>query len=97
MYNIIFCLPIYFNNPIKANFSNYEYPITMQTRLTQNVNSIFLIEKKYCFFTGFLKIIVEQNQLHITYSTALSQINIIKVIKVIKVRNPTPNKQVSNL
>ena len=38
-----FCIPITFNNTIIGYFSNKKYPFKIQTRLTQIVNSIFLI------------------------------------------------------
>ena len=55
----MFCIPITFNNPLKACFSNKKYLITIQTRPTQIVISIFLIEKPG--FIGFLKLIGVQN------------------------------------
>ena len=60
-----FCIPITFNNPIKACFSNKKYRITIQARLIQIVKIIFLIEKTS--FNGFSKIIGPQNQLPITF------------------------------
>ena len=43
-----------FNNPITACFSNKEYPITIQTHMTQTVNCIFLVENQV--LTWVLKI-----------------------------------------
>jgi len=40
-----FCVPNTINNPIKAYFFNKKYPVTTQTRKTQIVNRIYLIEK----------------------------------------------------
>jgi hypothetical protein len=57
------------NVTIKACFSNKKYLIAIQTRPTQIVNKIFLIEK--FGFKGLLKIIGVQNQLHVTFCTAL--------------------------
>ena len=55
-----------FFNPIKACFFNEKYSFTIQTRITQIVNSIFLIK------TSFLKIIIGvQNQLHISFGSDL--------------------------
>ena len=51
----IFCIPITCNNPTKAEFSNKKKYASIQTRPTQIVNSIFLIQKPVS--TGFLKII----------------------------------------
>ena len=47
MYLNYSCMPISFNNPIKASFSNKKYPDTIQTRTSQIVNSIFRLK------TGF--------------------------------------------
>ena len=54
-----------YNNPLKVYFSSKKYLITIQTRPTQIVISIFLIEKPVC--NRFLKIISLQNQLPITF------------------------------
>ena len=43
-----FCLPITFNNPLKACFSNKKYLNTIPTQPTQIILSIFRIKK-----TGF--------------------------------------------
>ena len=52
-------IPITFNNPLKACFSNRKFILTIQTRPTQIVIGIFLIEKSG--FNGFLKIIGVEN------------------------------------
>ena len=57
----LFCIPITFNNPIKAGISNKNYLITIQTRTTEIVISIFLIVNPV--FYRFLKIIGVKNQL----------------------------------
>ena len=57
-----------FNNPLKVDFSNKNYPITIQTRLLQIVKAFF-IEKTV--LNGFLKIVGAQNQLPITFCTDL--------------------------
>ena len=57
-----------FHNHIKACFSNKKYSIAIQTRPTQIVNSIFLMEKP---LTRFIKIIGVQNRLPITFDTDL--------------------------
>ena len=44
IYNIV-CIPITFNNPIKACFSNKKYHLRIQKHTTQILNSIFLIDK----------------------------------------------------
>ena len=64
---IIFIILITFNNPLKAWFSNIKYFVTIQTRMAQIVNIIFLIKKNG--FIGFLKFINIQNQLFITFGT----------------------------
>ena len=53
------CIPITFDNPLKANFSNNKYLITIQTRQTQIVEVYFLLQTG---FNTFLKIIGAQNQ-----------------------------------
>ena len=63
------CISITFNNPLKVYFSSKKYLITIQTRPTQIVISIFLIEKPV--FNRFLKIIGVQNQLPITFCSDL--------------------------
>ena len=68
MGNCIF-IQITFNYPVKACFSNKKYLITIQTRPTQIVLSIFSIEK--IVFIGFLKTICVQNQSHITFCSDL--------------------------
>ena len=60
-----FCIPINFNNLLKACFSNKKYLITIQTPPTQIEMIIFLIEKL------ILKIIGVQNQLPITFFSNL--------------------------
>ena len=51
------CLQKTFNNPpIKACFSNKNYTVSIQTRLTQMEISIFLITKKV--FTSIFRLIV---------------------------------------
>ena len=40
-----FCLQIAFDNPLKACFSNKKYLVTIKTRPTKILSSIFLIEK----------------------------------------------------
>ena len=57
------CMTITVGNTIKVCFSYKKYPDTIQTRMAQIVNSIFLIEN--------LKIIGVQNRLLITFGTAL--------------------------
>ena len=79
---IIICISITFNNPLKVCFSNKKYLITIQTRPTQIVISIFLIEKPV--FNRFLKIIGVQNQLPITFCSDLV------CNKILMVRNSTP-------
>ena len=44
MYFNYSCMPISFNNPIKASFSNKKYNDTIQTRTSQIVNSIFRLK-----------------------------------------------------
>ena len=39
----VICMPITFNNSLKACFSNKTYFVTIQTRPTQIVNSIFIV------------------------------------------------------
>ena len=51
-YKKTICIPISFNNPLKACFSNKKYPITIQTRQTQIVKAYFLLIN--CFLTEFL-------------------------------------------
>ena len=66
----LFCIPITFNNPLKACFSNKKYLITVKTGQAQIVIvHISLIEKPV--FNGFLKIIGAQNQLHVTFCSDL--------------------------
>ena len=38
------CMPISFNHPIIASFSNNEYPDTIQTRTSQIGNRIFCLK-----------------------------------------------------
>ena len=56
-----FCIPVTFNNPIKACFWNKKYPFTIQTRAAQIVSSKFLNEKLV------LKGVGVQNELTITF------------------------------
>ena len=42
-----FCIPIFFNNPLKATFSNKNYTIAIQTHPTQ------IVEVYFSFKTGF--------------------------------------------
>ena len=56
---IFFCISITFDNPLKVYFSSKKYLIAIQTRPTQIVISIFLIEKPV--FNQFLNIIGVQN------------------------------------
>ena len=42
-----FCIPITFYNSIEGYFTNKEYPVAIQTRLTQIVNSKTLIQKPF--------------------------------------------------
>ena len=71
-------IPKIFNKPIKASLSAKKYPNAIQTHPTQILNSIFLIDKTVK--TGFLKIIVIQNQLHILFGIAFICIMISKTI-----------------
>ena len=64
-----FCITLNFNNPLKVCFWNKKYLITIQTRPTPIVKSIFLIEKPV--FNAFLKVIGVQNQLLITFCSNL--------------------------
>ena len=66
---VCICMPITFNNPLKAFFLNKKYLITIQTRPTQIVIGIFLNEKPA--FNGFVMIICAQNQLPLTFCSAL--------------------------
>ena len=54
-----------FNNPLKACFSNKKCHITVQTRKTQIVLSVLVIENR--IFNRFLKIFNVQNELPITF------------------------------
>ena len=69
MLKIYLCLLITFNNPIKSCFSNKKYPITIQTRQTKIVNSLFLI--KPLVLSGYQKIIGVQNTFPTSFGTAL--------------------------
>ena len=64
-----FWIQITFNNSNIAYFSNKKYSVAIQTRQTQIVNTIFLIEK--LVLTEFLQIIDVPNQLPITFGTVL--------------------------
>ena len=55
---IYFYIPITFNNPIKASFSNKKYPKKYPNTPDTNCKSMFLIEKPV--FNGILKIIGAQ-------------------------------------
>ena len=79
---ICFCISVTFNNPLKVYFSSKKYLTTIQTRPTQIVLSIFLIEKTV--FNRFLKIIGVQNQLPIPFCSDLL------CNKTLMVRNSTP-------
>ena len=67
--DITFCIPITFNNPLKVSFSNKKYPITIQTHPTQIVKVYLVLENHVLI--KFLKIIVKQNQLSITFCSDL--------------------------
>ena len=77
-----FCISITFNNPLKVYFSNKKYLITIQTRPTPILKSIFLIENP--FFYEILKVIGVQNQVPITFCSDLV------CNKTLMVRNSTP-------
>ena len=80
----IFCIPITFNNPLKAkaSFSNKKYPITFQTCPTQIVKVYFLLKDR--LISSFVKIIGAQNQLPMTFCSDLVS------NKTLKARNSTP-------
>ena len=63
------CIPITFNYPLKASFSNKKYPVTIQTQPTQIVKVYFVVKKPG--FYRFLKIIGAQNQLPIIFCSDL--------------------------
>ena len=75
-------MPITFINPLKVCFSNKKYPIIIQTQPTQIVKEYFSLKKMV--FDRFLKIIVAQNQLPITF--CLDSVS----NKTLNVRNSTP-------
>ena len=54
-------MPINFNNPLKAYFSNKKYLNTIQTRPTQIVILISLFLNEKAGFNGILKLISVQN------------------------------------
>ena len=64
-----FCIPITFNNSLKACFSNKKYPITIQIRMKQIVKEYFWMKNR--FLTDLLKIIGAQNKLTITFCSDL--------------------------
>ena len=66
----VICMLITFNNSLKACFSNETYSVTIQTRPTQIVNSIFIIA--HLVFIGLSIIIGVQNQLPIPFGTKYS-------------------------
>ena len=74
-------MPIKFNNPLKACFSNKKSPITVQTRPTEIVKVYFLL--KPVIFCGFLRFINIGAQNQFLFGSNL-------VLQASKARNSTP-------
>ena len=85
---VMICIPITFNNLIRACFSNKKCILLIQTGKTQNENDKFLI--KNLVLIAFLKIIGIQNQIPIRFSIAL------KRNKILTFRNANPHTRLSN-
>ena len=62
---------------VHCKFSNKKYPDTIQRQI---VNYIFLFQTT--ILIGLLKIIVEQNQLPISFGTTLKFVRILKVKQI---------------
>ena len=77
-----FCISITFNYPITVCFFVKKCPVTIQTRATQILNNISLIQKP--LLIDFLNVIDVPNQSSISFS-------------ILKVRNPTPHTRITKL
>ena len=81
MFSIIICILLTFNDPIKPFFLDKKYFVPIEKYTTQIVNSKFLIQK---LVSGrFLRCIIVQNKLTISFGTAIVQLS--------------PHTQISNL
>ena len=76
------CIPITFQDHIKACFSNKKYIVSIQTCPTKIGNNWFLIAKQVLM--GSLKIIGVQNQLPFSFGT------VFVCSKILKVRDSPP-------